>query len=256
MKWFKHDSDAFMSEGVAAIVDEFGFAGYGRWMRLLEIVAFKMDGSSRCYVEFPIKKLSSLLGLKHKKLIYFLEVTEKQLKTKVTRVNNMIKIEIPNLLKKRDNYTKDLEVKRQQLPSIERDKEIERDIEREVEKKEKEVSLKRHVAPLEIDLGLCDLLQDAISRNNDKFIPPKNFNAWADDCRKMRTIDKRSEVDIKTIIHFSQSNDFWKNNIMSMGKLRKQFMRLWGEYQGGNNKLSKAGMTTALNAKRILEKGE
>ena len=64
MKWFKHDSDAFTSEGVEILIDEFGFAGYGRWNRLLEIVAFKMDETDRCWVEYPVSKWCSLLGLK------------------------------------------------------------------------------------------------------------------------------------------------------------------------------------------------
>lgn len=115
MKWFKHDADAFLSEGVDALIDEEGFAGYGRWNRLLEIVAFKMDETNRCHVEYSPQKWCSLLKLKQKKLLSFLELTENQLKTKVKRTKNKIRIEIPNLLKKRDNYTKGLEVTSKKL---------------------------------------------------------------------------------------------------------------------------------------------
>lgn len=127
MKWFKHDTDAFTSEGVSALIESEGFAGYGRWMRLLEIVAFKMDETNRCHVEYPIKKWCSLLGVKQKKLISFLEVTENKLKTKVTVNENKIRIEIPNLLNKRDNYTRHLQVSSNQLESIEGEVEVDRD---------------------------------------------------------------------------------------------------------------------------------
>lgn len=119
-----------MSEGVDALFAAEGFAGYGRWVRLLEIVAFKMDKTSRCHAEYSIQKWCSLLGLKRKKLISFLELTEDKLKTKVVYSEDAIRIEIPNLLKKRDNYTSDLEVNPKQLPS----KEVEVEVDKEEDK--------------------------------------------------------------------------------------------------------------------------
>jgi hypothetical protein len=128
MKWFKHETDAFLSEGVDALMDIEGFAGYGRWNRILEIVAFKMDETNRCHAEYSIQKWCQLLGLKQKKLVSFLELTENQLKTKVLYSENIIRIEIPNLLKKRDNYTKHLQVTDKQLVSKDIDKEVDKDI--------------------------------------------------------------------------------------------------------------------------------
>lgn len=93
------------------MIDQEGFAGYGRWFRLLEIVAEKMDNSERCYAEYSPQKWGSLLGLKQKKLKTFLELTENKLKTKVFYSENIIKIEIPNLLKKRDSHHKVGEVR-------------------------------------------------------------------------------------------------------------------------------------------------
>lgn len=135
MRWFKHDTDAFTSEGVDALIDAEGFAGYGRWMRLLEIVAFKMDETDRCYVEYSYKKWSRLLGLRRNKLISFLTLTELELKTKVTLNHNKIRIEIPNLLNKRDNYTRDKQQTSKTLPSI--DREVEVEVDKEEDKKKK-----------------------------------------------------------------------------------------------------------------------
>lgn len=134
MKWFKHETDSLMSEGIEYLIEKEGMAGYGRWNRLLEIVAFKMDESNKCSVEYPISKWCSLLKLKKKKLISFLELTHNQLKTKVTNSENIIRIEIPNLLKKRDNYTRHLQETSKQLESIDIDVDIDKEVEVEVKK--------------------------------------------------------------------------------------------------------------------------
>ena len=149
MRWFKHDSDAFTSEGVEALIAEFGFSGYGRWNRLLEIVAFKMDETDRCYVEYPIQKWCSLLGLKQKQLISFLKATEKQLKTKVKLNEKQLRIEIPNLLKKRDKYTRDLQKKGQLLTTTDID--IDKDIKKKKKKKKASFGSNGFLLPDEID---------------------------------------------------------------------------------------------------------
>lgn len=145
MKWFKHDTDGLISEGLSYLLDKEGFSGYGRWFRLLEIIALKMDSSENCGVEYPVSKWCSLLGLKQKRLFLFLKLAEEKLKIKISVQNentkenqnvdfllskqnenimktllkqnenklktkaicfqNIIRIEIPNLLKKRDEYS-------------------------------------------------------------------------------------------------------------------------------------------------------
>ena len=135
MKWFKHDTDALLSEGVDALIDAEGFAGYGRWNRILEIVAFKMDETDRCHVEYSIQKWCRLLGLKQKKLTLFLELIKNEMKTKVVHSENIIRIEIPNLLKKRDNYTKHLQaaITATSSQEVEVDKEVEVEVEIKIE---------------------------------------------------------------------------------------------------------------------------
>lgn len=106
MKWFKHDTDADDSEGLDVLVREFGLEGYGRWFRLLETIGKKMErGSDRCHVEYTESKWCEILKVKRKKLSCFLEVIQKELKTNVKRNGNKLRIECPNLLKKRDEYS-------------------------------------------------------------------------------------------------------------------------------------------------------
>lgn len=77
------------------------------------------------------------------------------------------------------------------------------------------------------DVELSNLLKDRIIQNNPKAkITQGQLNEWADCCRKMRTIDKRTEAEIREVLEWSQQDDFWWRNILSMKKLRKQFDQL------------------------------
>jgi hypothetical protein len=44
---------------------------------------------------------------------------------------------------------------------------------------------------------------------------------------KILRIDKRDEKDIEEVIYFATSDSFWKANILSASKLRKQFDQLY-----------------------------
>ena len=47
-----------------------------------------------------------------------------------------------------------------------------------------------------------------------------------DDIRKLIELDKRTIEEIREVYVFLQHNEFWKRNILSTGKLRKQFEKL------------------------------
>ena len=48
-----------------------------------------------------------------------------------------------------------------------------------------------------------------------------------DVCRLMREVDKRTPDEIKRVIEFSQKDEFWKDNVLSMTKVRKNWDILW-----------------------------
>ena len=52
----------------------------------------------------------------------------------------------------------------------------------------------------------------------------------------MRERDGHSADEIKAIISFCQQDKFWKMNILSMGKLRDKWDRLWIQNQEVNPK--------------------
>jgi len=59
----------------------------------------------------------------------------------------------------------------------------------------------------------------------------KGWIDWANDIRLMVERDNRDLGMIEKIIEFCQKDDFWQDNILSTGKLRKQFDKLDLKYQ-------------------------
>ena len=120
MRWFKHEVDAIHSEKLTRLKSEFGFEGYGRYWRIMELVAERMDGSDRCHIELPEKEWLSLLSMRRPLFDRYLVVIGLLFDSwRITRDNErlLIRIEIPNLLEKRDNYTSDLQASSKKLPN-------------------------------------------------------------------------------------------------------------------------------------------
>ena len=79
------------------------------------------------------------------------------------------------------------------------------------------------LAPEDTELALY--LSKLMTDNNPDRKPTSEsiLNKWANTCRLMRERDKRTKQGIKDHISFSQQDEFWKQNILSMDKLRKQY---------------------------------
>jgi len=118
MKWFKHFTDAAHNEKLSRLVGEFEFQGIGRYWRILEIVAERMDESDRCHVELPEKEWVRLLSIRRPLLHRYLAFIQSLFDS--WRINTdtetlLIRIEIPKLLEYRDNYTANLRASNKQL---------------------------------------------------------------------------------------------------------------------------------------------
>lgn len=71
---------------------------------------------------------------------------------------------------------------------------------------------------------LCHLLADLLVENGCR--TPKVNDAWFSDMDKLIRIDKQPAEEVEHIIRWTQAHDFWRTNIMSPSKLRKQYDRL------------------------------
>ncbi len=72
---------------------------------------------------------------------------------------------------------------------------------------------------------LAEYLLQKIRNNDNKFKQPK-LQKWAQTMDKLIRLDKRSEEEIKVVVDFAITDSFWKSNILSADKLRKQFTTL------------------------------
>lgn len=71
---------------------------------------------------------------------------------------------------------------------------------------------------------VCTLLADLIEANGSK--RPKVPDSWRQSVRLMIERDKRTIAQIEWIVRWSQQDEFWRSNILSMPKLRLKFDQL------------------------------
>ncbi|WP_067517891.1 replication protein [Endozoicomonas ascidiicola] len=73
---------------------------------------------------------------------------------------------------------------------------------------------------------------DAVNGLTDK---RRNLDSWANQIRMIREIDDRNPEDIAQVFQWAIQDHFWQSNIQSPEKLRKQFIRLYGESRKANH---------------------
>jgi hypothetical protein len=70
----------------------------------------------------------------------------------------------------------------------------------------------------------CDLLADLIQQNGSK--RPVVTDKWLVEMDKLNRIDGRSWEQIDAAIQWCQNDSFWRGNVLSPAKLRKQYDQL------------------------------
>jgi Domain of unknown function (DUF4373) len=95
---------------------------------------------------------------------------------------------------------------------------------KEKEIKEKESKGNKTISPKfeTCDMEMAQQLFSRILENNENAKKP-DLDKWANEIRLMRISDNRTEEQIRYLIDWTQSDSFWKSNILSPAKLRKQF---------------------------------
>jgi hypothetical protein len=86
-------------------------------------------------------------------------------------------------------------------------------------------SLPEALQPSKDGLKLSLLLLEKIKSRNGGFKNP-NLKTWSKEIDLMITRDSRDPAEIEEVICWCQKDDFWKNNILSPQKLRKQYDQL------------------------------
>lgn len=106
------------------------------------------------------------------------------------------------------------------------------------------------------DLQSAKYLFSLIQNNNPTHKEP-NFDKWANDFRLIRERDKRTLVEIKNLIDWSQNDDFWRGNILSPSTLRKQWdkltIKMLGSQKTSNNTNTNQKLFDSVNNIREAE---
>jgi hypothetical protein len=104
---------------------------------------------------------------------------------------------------------------------------------------------------------LCNLLADHIENNGSK--RPAITKGWRDSCRLMLDKDGRTIDEIRGAIVWSQADEFWRSNILSMPKLRDKYdqLRLAAQRpaRGGRQQETDALFDRAMARARAMGEG-
>lgn len=76
---------------------------------------------------------------------------------------------------------------------------------------------------------LCDLLADLIQVNTGE--RPNPGTRWLTAARLLLTHDDYSSEQVEYLVRWSQANEFWRSNILSMPKLREKRLTLVAQIQ-------------------------
>lgn len=109
MKWFKHLSNARNDERIAQLEDAAGLEGYGFYFKLLEIVAQAMNESNNCTVTYSIARWATLTNSHPIKARTLLGKVGSSGLVELRFEGDRAEVRIPNLLKHRDNHSRNLQ---------------------------------------------------------------------------------------------------------------------------------------------------
>jgi hypothetical protein len=106
--------------------------------------------------------------------------------------------------------------------------------------------------PSEEAVALASLLRERIVQNNPTARTSEGQPIrWAREADVMMRRDNRSPEQIRQLIEWSQQDEFWKTNILSMGKLREKFDQLTVRRSTTPQKGSNNGKATVGDNARI-----
>lgn len=125
MKWFKHSSSSRSDEKISALEDLAGIEGYGFYFKVLEVIAEVMDTSDSCAVTYSLNRWGRQLNITSKKFLTLSQRCADVGLMSVQRHGDNFTIDTPNLLKYRDNHTRNLQA------TVKQDKEKEEEKEEE-----------------------------------------------------------------------------------------------------------------------------
>ncbi len=90
----------------------------------------------------------------------------------------------------------------------------------------KENYTKENYSPNSVEVRMAELLFNLILERHPNHKKP-DIQKWALHIDRMIRLDSRSVEDIEKVTKWCQSDEFWKNNVLSTASLRKNYDTLW-----------------------------
>lgn len=245
MKWFKHSVDSHDDPDISDAEDLFKDAGYVIFFKIKELYAREYnhtndegwlhlsEGFVKRKLRKSVTKVSRVLNFYEKrKRIYF------------QKCNGGYLIKIPNFIDIMDNWSRRETIKTTELLQS---NDVETTQRRRIKNKEVR-SKKKETTFVEnsVEFSLSKKLLNLILGNNPNFKKP-DLQKWAIEIEKAIRLDKRTPEQLERVIEWSQQDDFWKQNILSTQKLRKQFDQLFMKM--GVEKNAESNRTSTKNAR-------
>lgn len=238
--YFSHDSNARHDLKIQALRSVYGLKGYGMYWVLVEMMRESNDYT------LPINQKFAYLGLA-KELDSTAEEVKQFIHDCIYQFGLFICDELSfwsdSLNRRMDMYNLKRDSNRingvkggrpkKQVEQIEEPVEekpapIEKVIEKTNQKKQVEKSIETEVEYEYCDdvMYLVNLLSSKMTENNPNCKLPSNFEKWYNEIRLMIDKDGYSFQQIDEMIRWCQEDSFWKSNILSADKLRKQAGKL------------------------------
>lgn len=246
MDYFPHDTDAVNDEKIEALRMLYGNDGYAFYFILLERIYrtndFELEVSDAetiqilCRkVEVSREKFDSMLETSLKWGCFDRESYEERGVLTSSGVKKRADVVVQKRVKMREKYQKD----KAKVSEAETKEETEAETPQSKEKKRKgkESSNKDIRRKYDDDspyLKMANYLLEKIRLWKPDYVFRGSKQTWADEFRKMIELDKRDKKAIQEVIDWATSDSFWQANILSAGKLRKQFDTLQAQMTRAN----------------------
>lgn len=107
------------------------------------------------------------------------------------------------------------------------------------------------------EIKIVDFFINKLKELNPKIRVPDTLakkQKWAADIDKLLRIDKRDKHEVCEVISYVVADDFWKSNVLSPDKLRKQYDRLVLKMQQQNSKKAVVKSDDADDTEALLKK--
>lgn len=264
MKWFKHDSDANRDKKLQDLVIDYGMEAYGLYWYVLEQIAYGVDENN---FTFDLKEDSRIIakdtGMQRQKvediirymveiglfqesgnIIYCFKLLDRMDSSQTS--NKKFRLMIQQAKEEREKQKKGFCGKSHDAVMTESCLSHELEVDVDIDKRSKDLlvmeksttkkneKMKKFIFK-ENHLRFAKAMFKKISEVNGAVKEP-NFEKWAHDSRLMVEREGISLNEYWRVFLWANNDSFWRDNIQSPEKLRKQYPQLIGKMNNENTR--------------------